>query len=96
MLAVLGASHVVRARHDELEPVGLFIEQELPGVANAVLAPSSGTSWFHGDQEVPSAERPPADVELPIRVSYPAVVPRHPLASGSCVLRGNARGARRL
>jgi len=39
LLAVLGAGHVVVA------PVGLLIEQKLQGVANAILAPSSGTAW---------------------------------------------------
>jgi len=86
MLAVLGADHVAHARLDEVEPVGLLIEQELPGVANGLLAPSSGTSWFHGEQEVPAGELPPADVEIPIGIAYPAVVPQHP----------PSRGARRL
>ncbi len=78
MLAVLGAGHVVRAPLDDLEPVGLLIEQELPGVANGILAPSSGTLWFHGEHELPSDELPPADVVIPIGVAYPAVVPQHP------------------
>ncbi|MGI9112499.1 MAG: hypothetical protein ACR2GT_09970 [Gaiellaceae bacterium] len=77
MLAILGAGHVVREPLDEVEPVGLLIEQELAGVANGLLAPSSGTSRFHGEQEVPSGELPPADVVIPIGVANPAVVPRH-------------------
>jgi len=78
MLAVLGAGHVVRAPLDNLKPVGLLIEEELPGVANGILAPSSGTIWFHGKLELPSDELPPADVVIPIGVAYPAVVPQHP------------------
>jgi hypothetical protein len=79
MLAVLGAGHVVRAPLDDLEPVGLLIEEELPGVANGILEPSSGTCWFHGEHELPSGELPPADVVVPLGVAYPAVVPQHPL-----------------
>jgi hypothetical protein len=79
MLAVLGAGHVVRAPLDDLEPVGLLIEKELPGVANGILAPSSGRCWFHGEHELPSGELPPADVVVPLGVAYPAVVPQHPL-----------------
>lgn len=81
LLAVLGAGHVVRAPLDELEPLGSLIEQELPGVANGILAPSSGTFWFHGEHEVPSGELPPTDCVIPIGVASPAVVPQHPPAS---------------
>jgi len=78
MLAVLGAGHVVRSPLDELESVGLLVEEELPGVANGILAPSSGTFWFHGEHEFSAGELPPADVVVPIGVAYPAVVPHHP------------------
>jgi hypothetical protein len=81
LLAVLGAMHVSREPLDGLKPVGLLIEIELPGVANAVLAPSSGTSWFHGEHEIGSGELPPADAVIPIGIAYPAVVPQHPLHS---------------
>lgn len=80
MLAVLGAAHVVREPVDELEPVGLLIEQELRGVANGILAPSSGTAWFHGERDVDPGELPPVDVVVPIGVAVPAVVPQHPNA----------------
>jgi hypothetical protein len=79
LLAVLGAMHVSREPLDELKPIGLLIEIELPGVANAVLAPSSGTSWFHGEHEI-GGELPPADAVIPIGIAYPAVVPQHPLS----------------
>jgi hypothetical protein len=78
LLAVLGAAHVVRVPLDDLEPVGLLIEEELPGVANGILAPSSGMFWFHGEQELGSGGLPPADVVVPLGVAYPAVVPQHP------------------
>ena len=81
MLAVLGVGHVVRSPLDDLEPVGLLVEEELPGVANGILAPSSGTIWFHGEHELPSGELPPADVVGPLGVAYPAVVPQHPLCA---------------
>ena len=81
MLAVLGAGHVGRAPLDDLEPVGLLIEEELPGVANGILAPSSGAFWFHGEREWRSGELPPADVVVPLGVAYPAVVPQHPLGA---------------
>jgi hypothetical protein len=81
LLAVLGAMHVVREPFDELEPVGLLIDIERPGVANGILAPSSGTCWFHGENEVASGELPPADAVIPIGIAYPAVVPQHPLSS---------------
>jgi len=81
MLAVLGAGHVVRAPLADLEPVGLLIEEELPGVANGILAPSSGRFWFHGEHELRSRELPPADVVVPLGVAYPAVVPQHPLGA---------------
>jgi hypothetical protein len=80
LLAVLGAMHVAREPLDELRPVGLLIEIELPGVANAVLAPSSGTSWFHGEHEMASGDLPPADAVIRIGIAYPAVVPQHPLS----------------
>jgi hypothetical protein len=80
LLVVLGGAHVVREPLDKLEPVGLLIEIELPGVANGILAPSSGTSWFHGEHEVASGKLPPADVVVPIGTAYPAVVPQHPLS----------------
>jgi hypothetical protein len=79
LLAVLGAMHVVREPLDELEPVGLLVENELPGVANAILAPSSGTCWFHGEHGVASDELPPVDAVIPIGTASPAVVPQHPL-----------------
>lgn len=79
MLAVLGMGHVVRSPLDDLEPVGLLIEEELPGVANGILAPSSGTIWFHGAHGLPSGELPPVDVVVQLGVAYPAVVPQHPL-----------------
>jgi hypothetical protein len=79
LLAVLGAMHVVREPIDELKPVGLLIEHQLPGVANGILAPSSGKCWFHGEQEVASGELPPADAVIPIGIAHPAVVPQHPL-----------------
>jgi hypothetical protein len=79
LLAILGAMHVVREPLDELEPVGLLIEAELPGVANAILAPSSGTAWFHGERDVASGELPPVDAVIPIGIAHPAVVPQHPL-----------------
>jgi hypothetical protein len=44
LVAVLGSAHVVREPMDELEPLGLLIERELPGVANGILVPSSGTA----------------------------------------------------
>lgn len=74
-LAVLGAGHLVRAPLADLRPVGLLIEEELPGVANGILVPSSGTLWFHGEREFPSAEPPTADVVIPIGIAYPAFVP---------------------
>lgn len=79
MLAVLGAGHVVRAPLDDVKPVGLLIDEELPGVANGVLAPSSGSVWFHGEHEYSAGEPPPADVVVPLGVAVPAVVPQHPL-----------------
>ena len=81
MLAVLGVGHVVRAPLDDLEPVGLLIEGELPGVANGILAPSSGRFWFHGEHELRSGRLPPADVVVPLGIAYPAVVPQHPLGA---------------
>ena len=75
MLAVLGVGHVVRARDDDVESVGLLVDHELPGVANGILAPSSGTCWFHGEVEVPFGDAPPTDVIVPIGVASPAVVP---------------------
>ncbi|HEU0247788.1 MAG TPA: hypothetical protein VFR38_11950 [Gaiellaceae bacterium] len=75
LLAVLGASHVVRSRVGGLEPVGLLVEEKVPGVANGVLAPSSGRFWFHGEREVPSGAPPPADVVVPLGVASAAVVP---------------------
>jgi len=81
MLAVLGASHVVRAPLDDVKPVGLLIEEELPGVANGIIAPSSGTVWFHGEHEFSAAELPPVDVVIPLGVAVPAVVPQHPLGA---------------
>ena len=81
MLAVLGAGHVVRAPLDDVKPVGLLVEEELPGVANGILVPSSGTVWFHGEHEFSAGELPPADVVVPLGVAYPAVVPHHPLGA---------------
>jgi hypothetical protein len=78
MLAVLGAAHVARAPEDGVEPVGLLVEEELPGVANGILAPSSGTCWFHGEVEVPFEDLPRADVIVPIGVASPAIVPQYP------------------
>lgn len=78
MLAVLGAAHVVRAPLDDVKQVGLLIEEELPGVANGMLVPSSGSVWFHGEHEFPAGELPPADVVVPLGVAVPAVVPQHP------------------
>ena len=75
MLAVLGVGHVVRAPLDDLEPVGLLIEEELPGVANGILAPSPGRFWFYGERTFSAGELPPADVVVPIGVAYPASVP---------------------
>ena len=86
MLAVLGGGHVVRASQDEVESVGMLVDQELPGVANGILVPSSGTCWFHGEMELPLGNLPRADVIVPIGVASPAVVPQHP---------ANVRGARR-
>jgi hypothetical protein len=79
MLAVLGSGHVVRAPLDDVESVGLLIEEELPGVANGILMPSSGAVWFHGEHEFSSGELPAADVVVPLGVAVPAVVPQHPL-----------------
>jgi len=79
MLAILGIGHVVRTLLDELEPIGLLVERELSGVANGILAPTSGTVWFHGEQDLPSEAHPPVDVVIPLRVARPAVVPQHPL-----------------
>ena len=78
MMAVLGVGHVVRTGSDELEPVGLLVAREVPGVANGFLAPSSGTVWFHGERNLPAAERPSVDVVVPLGVARPAVVPQHP------------------
>jgi hypothetical protein len=75
LLAVLGASHVVRLPVGGLEPLGLLVEEKVPGVANGVLAPSSGSFWFHGEQEVASGAPPPADVVIPLGVASAAVVP---------------------
>jgi hypothetical protein len=74
LLAILGAGHVVRAPVDDLVPVGLLVEEKVPGVANGVLAPSSGRLWFHGEQEVPSGTPPRADVVIPLGVASPAAV----------------------
>ena len=82
LLAILGAMHVLREPIDELKPVGLLIETELPGVANGILAPSSGTAWFHGEHEVASGELPRADAVIPIGIAHPAVVPKHSLENG--------------
>ncbi len=78
MLAVLGVGHVVRASDDDVESVGLLVDHELPGVANGILAPSSGTCWFHGEVEVRLRDLPPTDVIVPIGVASPAVVPQQP------------------
>lgn len=61
-MAILGAAHVVREPIDGLEPVGLLVERELPGVANGMLAPAG-------------AERLPTDVVFPIGPAERAVVP---------------------
>jgi hypothetical protein len=66
MLAVLGVAHVMRSSVGRLDPVGLLVERELPGVANGFLAPSS-------------VEPLPVDVVVPIGAASPAVAPRHPL-----------------
>jgi hypothetical protein len=76
-LAVIGGDHVARSLLGELEPVGLLVERELPGVTNGILAPTSGTVWFHGEQPL-SGVLPPADVVVPLGGAHPAVVPRHP------------------
>lgn len=78
LLAVIGAGHVMRSPLDGLEPVGLLVERELPGVSNGVLAPSSGRVWFHGERELESHEPPAVDVVFPLGVARPAVVPEHP------------------
>ena len=78
MLAVLGAGHVVRAPLDDFKSVGLLIEEELPGVANGILMPSSGAVWFHGEHEFSHGELPSADVVVPLGVAVPAVVPQYP------------------
>jgi hypothetical protein len=69
LLTVLGAAHVLREPLDGLEPVGLLIEREVPGVANAILAPSG------------PADVLPTDAVFPIGAAQPAVVPRHPLGA---------------
>lgn len=74
MLGVLGAGHVARTPHGGPEPVGLLVEQDVPGVAAGILAPSSGTCWFHGERELPFGELLPVDVVIPIGVASPAVV----------------------
>jgi hypothetical protein len=79
MVAILGASHVVRTRLDEVEPVGLLVDREVSGVANGILAPSSGTVWFHGVRNLPPEEVPPVDVVVPLGVARPATVPRRPI-----------------
>lgn len=79
MLAVLGAGHVARVPLEGPETVGSLIEEELSGVASGFLAPSSGTCWFHGEQELVPGDPPPADVVVPLGVAHPAVVPHHPL-----------------
>jgi hypothetical protein len=76
LLAVIGVGHVVRSPVDGLEPVGLLVEREVPGVSNGMLAPSSGRAWFHGEHELDSPELPAVDVVFPIGVAEPAVVPR--------------------
>jgi hypothetical protein len=73
-LAILGAAHVVREPLNRLEPVGLLIEAELPGVVNGALVPSGGTCWFHGERTV-SRDAPAADVLIPIGPAETAVVP---------------------
>jgi hypothetical protein len=75
LLAVLGTSHVVRAPIADSESVGLLVEEQVPGVANGVLVPSSGTLWFHGEQRIPSGAPPAADVVIPLGVVSPAAVP---------------------
>ena len=75
-LAVLGVGHVVRDRLDDTEPVGSLVERELPGVANGILAPSGGVSWFHGELQVPAVDLPPTDAVFPIGSAEPAVTPR--------------------
>jgi len=77
MLAVLGVGHVVCSPEDDVESVGLLVDRELPGVANGILAPSSGTCWFHGEMPVPK-DLPPTDVIVPIGIASPAVVPQQP------------------
>jgi len=65
LLAILGADHVVRAPLDGLEPVGLLVERELPGVANCFLALASSTC----------KGRPAPDAVFPIGDAERAVVP---------------------
>ena len=83
MLAVLGAGHVGRMGLDELEPVGRLVDREVPGVANGILAPSSGTVWFHGERDLSPDELPQVDVVVPLGVARPAVVPRYSAPRGS-------------
>ncbi len=76
LLAVLGVSHVMRVPQDGVEPVGLLVEQELAGVANGALVPTSGQVWFHGRGELDPGDLPPVDAVVPIGVAEPAVVPQ--------------------
>jgi hypothetical protein len=64
-IAILGAAHVVRKPMGGLEPVGLLVEQKLPGVANGFLAPLSAI-----DEGFTTA-----DVSIPIGEAEPAVRP---------------------
>jgi hypothetical protein len=89
MLAVLGAGHVGRVPLEGLETLGSLIAEEPSGVASGFLAPSSGTCWFHGEQELVPGDPPAVDVVVPLGVAHPAVVPQHPL-------RRSATDARRL
>jgi hypothetical protein len=77
MLAVLGVGHVVHLPGEGLEPVGALVARELPDVRSGILAPSSGTHWFHGERDVKPGELLPADAVVPIGVASPAVVPQY-------------------
>jgi len=89
LLAWLWAGDGGRGRLEGLETLGSLIAEEPSGVASGFLAPSSGTCWFHGEQELVPGDPPPVDVVVPLGVAHPAVVPQHPL-------RRKLRDARRL
>ena len=56
MLAVMGVGHVTRCPLDGVETVALVVAQQLPGVGNGIVAPSSGRCWFHGEVELPAGD----------------------------------------